>query len=516
MSDHLLGIDNGSTVVKAALFTLDGREVACAGRKLEMADAPPGWSELDAEGLWQSTAAAVREVLEKSEVDPQRIACVGCTGHGNGLYLVDQRGRPVRRAIVGSDTRARQWIDRWLAEGLDRRMRPLTMQAIWPAQPNALLNWMRECEPESLERAAAAVMCKDYTRGRLTGEIFTEITDMSGSSLLNVGTGAYDDAVLEGWRLGDLRRLLPPLRRPEDLCGRVTAEAAEATGLAPGTPVAGGMFDIDACGLSSGMVDENTLTMVAGTWGNNQYIARTPVVHENVFMTSCYAIPGFYLMLEGSATSASNLEWFVTQFFAAERDQAARQGGSVFDLCNRLVSETRPDDAGTLFLPFLYGSNVSFDGKACFVGFDGWQTRGHMLRAIYEGVVFSHKWHVERLLAFRDMPRQVRLTGGAARSEVWLQVFADVLQVPVEVPEGTELGALGAAIGAAVAAGVYPGYEAACGAMVRIARSCDPDRSRAELYAAKYARYLRVLEAMAPLWSDLAWQRKRKISEGDG
>lgn len=510
MSDYLLGIDNGSTLAKAALFTLDGREVACVARKLEMAAAPSGWSELDAEALWHATASAVREVLHRAGVHPQSVVCIGCTGHGNGVYLVDERGRPVRPGIGSSDARARKWVDRWLAEGLDRRMRPLTMQAVWPAQPNALLNWLRDFEPNSVARASAAVMCKDYTRGRLTGEIHAEVTDMSGTSLLNVGTGAYDDAVLEGWGLADLRRLLPPLRRPEEICGHVTAEAAEATGLAAGTPVAGGLFDIDACGLSSGMVDENTLTMVAGTWGINEYIARKPVVHENIFMSSCYAIPGYYLMLEGSATSASNLEWFVTQFFAAERDEVARQGGSVFELCNRLVAKTHPEDAGAIFLPFLYGSNVSLDGRACFLGLDGWQSRGHVLRAIYEGVVFSHKWHVERLLAFRAMPRQVRLTGGASRSQVWLQVFADILQVPVEVPDGTELGALGAAIAAAVAAQVYPSYEAACAAMVRIARSCEPDRSRADLYAAKYARYLRALEAMAPLWSDLAWKHPTK------
>ena len=205
------------------------------------------------------------------------------------------------------------------------------------------------------------------------------------------------------------------------------------------------------------MVDETQLCMIVGTWGNNQYISRTPVVHETVFMTTCYAIAGYYLMLEGSATSASNLEWFASEFFQAERDQLARTGGgSVYELCNSLVAQTRPDESGVVFLPFLYGCNVSLDGKAGFFGLDGWQTRGHVLRAIYEGIVFSHRWHMERLLQFRPPPERIRLSGGAARSEVWVQMFADILQTPVEVPSGTELGAFGAAIGAAVAAGCYP------------------------------------------------------------
>ena len=139
------------------------------------------------------------------------------------------------------------------------------------------------------------------------------------------------------------------------------------------------------------------------------------------------------------------------------------------------------------------------------MGLDGWQTRGHVLRAIYEGIVFSHRWHMERLLQFRAPPARIRLSGGAARSEIWVQMFADILQTPVEVPSGTELGALGAAIGAAVAAGCYPTYEAACAAMVRMSRTCEPNRALADVYQAKYARYRKVLDALAPLWSELVW-----------
>jgi L-xylulokinase len=223
-------------------------------------------------------------------------------------------------------------------------------------------------------------------------------------------------------------------------------------------------------------------------------------------MASCYSIPGYYLMLEGSPTSASNLEWFVAQYFQTENERAVAEGRSVYDLCNELVAGSKPQESGIVFLPFLYGSNVSLDGKACFFGLDGWQTRGHMLRAVYEGVVFSHKWHVDRLLRFRSMPASIRLTGGAARSEVWTQMFADVFQVPVEVPEGTELGALGAAICAAVACGIYPSYEQACAAMVRFARIHQPDHDLADCYRVKYDRYLRMLEMMQPVWSEMAWK----------
>ncbi len=506
MPQFLLGIDNGCTMAKAALFTADGREVAVASRRSDMLVTQPGWAEFDMHRIWTCAAEAVRDVIRQSGVDPGQIACVACTGHGNGLYLVDAGGNPVRNAIGSADSRARRYIDQWAKEDVLSRIRPKTMQAIWPAQPNALLRWLADHEPDSIRRARWILMCKDFVRTQLTGEIYMERTDMSGTSLLDVGTGQYDDEVLEAWGLANIRHMLPPLRNSADLCGKVTAAAAAATGLAEGTPVAGGLFDIDACGLASGMVDEQTLTMIAGTWGNNEYVARQPVVSSDVFMTSCYSIPGYYLVLEGSATSANNLDWFVGQFFQAEQALAASEGRSVYDVCNDLVAGARPQDSGIIFLPFLYSSNVSLDGKACFFGLDGWQTRGHLLRAVYEGIVFSHKWHVDRLFQFRSVPASIRLTGGVARSEVWTQMFADVFQIPVEVPMGTELGALGAAICAAVAAGIHPSYEQACAAMVRFARTHRPNPALADCYRAKYDRYLKMLAVLQPVWSEMAWK----------
>jgi len=210
-------------------------------------------------------------------------------------------------------------------------------------------------------------------------------------------------------------------------------------------------------------------------------------------------------MLEGSATSASNLEWFIEQFLAAEAAAAREQGSSVYDVVNDAVAATGPADAGIIFFPFLYGSNMDPDASACLIGLSDRHTRGHVLRAIYEGVLFGHMTHLERLLKFREMPERIRLSGGAARSDVWAQMVADIFQVPVDVPEGSELGALGAAICAAVAAGCYDSYQAACDAMVTFSRSYDPNTDLAETYKTKYARYKRAQEAMAPAWKDLVW-----------
>jgi L-xylulokinase len=355
-----------------------------------------------------------------------------------------------------------------------------------------------------MKKAGWVLMAKDYTRFRLTGKIQAELTDFSGTSLMNLQTCDYDDELLADFGIADMRQLLPPIIQTADIAGVVTSEAAAATGLKAGTPVAGGMFDIDACGLASGVVNEAQLCMIAGTWGNNQYISKTPVVDEDVFMTSCYSIPGYYLMLEGSATSASNLEWFVTQFFDADKQLAETQGKSVFDVVNEAVAATKPEESRIVFLPFLFGSNANPDAKASFIGINAWHNRGHVLRAIFEGVVFGHKGHVERLCKFRDMPDVIRLTGGASRSTEWVQVFADILQVPFEIPDGTELGALGAAIAAGVACGCFDGYNEAIEKMVSFSRLQEPNPAMKSVYEEKYDRYKKVIAALDPIWKDIS------------
>jgi len=499
MAKYLMGIDNGGTVCKAALFTLDGKEVAVASQKVQNINQ----TEMDMNQTWASTCGAIKGVIDKAGIAAAEIACIAAAGHGNGIYLVDADGNPVRNAIYSSDSRARSYIEQWAADGVDRKIRPKTTQCIWPAQPNALLRWLEDNEPETIEKTKWVFMCKDFLRFKLTGEAYAELTDMSGTSLMNVVTGEYDEEVMAAWGLAHMQDKLPPLCKSADVAGKVTAEAAAATGLAEGTPVAGGMFDIDACGLSSAITDQSQLCMILGTWGNNQYVTPNPVI-EDVFMTSCYAIPGLYLILEGSATSASNLEWFIAQFLGAEANAAEADGKSVYDVVNDLVASSDPAASNVIYLPFLYGSNVNPDAKGTLIGLTDAHTQGDVLRAVYEGVVFGHMTHMERLLTFREMPERIRLSGGAARSEVWVQIVADVFQCPVEIPDGTELGALGAAICAGVACGEYDSYQGAIDAMVRFARVQEPNADLADLYKAKYARYKKVIEALDGVWADLA------------
>jgi len=499
-SRYLLGIDNGGTVTKAALYSPSGDEIAVASVKTAMLFPHPGHAEKDVAELWAANVRVIRDVVRKAGIAAGDIAGVAVTGHGNGMYLVGEDGEPAWNGINSADSRAASYVERWEQDGTADRILPLSCQSIWAAQPVALLAWFRDNEPAALVRTRWIFMCKDYIRYRLTGEAFAEVTDYSGTNLMNVRELRYDPALLAAFGISTVRDKLPPLRRSAEICGCVTKGAAAETGLREGTPVAGGLFDIDACAIATGITDPETLCLIAGSWSINEYIAAAPVQSRELFMTSAYCMPGYWLITEASATSASNLEWVVSELMGEEAREARAQGRSVYDTCNEMVTATAAGDSGVVFLPFLYGSNAGPRASSCFLGLKGWHGKAHLLRAVYEGVVFSHRTHIDRLLGFRGRPTAARISGGAAKSPVWTQMFADVLQLPIELAASEELGAMGAAICAGIGVGLFSSFENAVSRMVRVSRTVQPDPAMRDVYDGKYARYKRLLGVLGGAW----------------
>jgi L-xylulokinase len=503
MGKYFLGIDNGNTVSKAALFDLHGKEVAIACCKVDTVYLHPGWTERDMQALWQSTASAIREVIAKTGANPADIAGIGCTAHGNGIYLLDKQGRPLRNGVQSMDTRAADIVNQWNANNLASQVFPYTIQSFWPAQPNALLAWIKKHEPQNYERIGAILMCKDYIKYRLTGEITTDFTDMSGSSLMDVRSKCYSRELMTLYDLAEVYDALPPIKQSFEVIGQVTQAVSKETGLAAGTPVVGGMFDVDASAVGCGAVNSGQACIVAGTWSINEVITDEPLVDPNLFMTTLFAVPGRFLSVEASATSATNLEWFVNQCCGDERAEAKQRGVSVYEICNEEVASVAPDNTDIIFHPFLYGSNVQPTARAGFYGVAGWHTRAHMLRALYEGVVFSHLSHINKLRVAGAQIQSVRLTGGGSRSRVWSQMFADMLQVPVEVSDGSELGARGAALAAGVGTGVYRDYAQAVEQAVSILHVQEAIPTNTALYQERYAKYERLIQVMQAPWNEL-------------
>ena len=490
---YLLGLDNGGTMTKAALFDENGTPVASASRQTPLSTPSAGREERDMEELWQANAACIREVLERSGIDPGAVAGVGCTGHGKGAYLWGEDG-PVCPAIASTDRRAEDIVRRFSADGTAAEVRRRTLQPPIACQPPLLLRWIKENAPQLLPRIRHVFSCKDYIRFRLTGEARSELTDASGTALLDPVTGQFDPALFALFGIAELADRLPPPCGAWERCGTVTEAAARQTGLRPGTPVAGGMFDIDACAVAAGVTDPDRLCMITGTWSINEYPSRTPVSDETT-RSSLFCLPGYWLIEESSPTSAGDLEWLLNTCLKAEVAQARADGVRFYDRADALVAALPPQDSRVVFLPFLYGSNTAVH-DAAFVGLSNAHGSADLLRAVYEGVTYAHRMHLSRLLRFRRPPAAIRLTGGAARSAVWVQMFADVLGLPVEAVGMAQPGALGAAMAAAVAGGIWPSPQAAVRQMMPPVRTVLPDPAAAAVYEEKYARYLAVTERL--------------------
>jgi len=492
---YLLGLDAGNTVIKAVLFDRLGNQIAAHGVDGTTHKPSPGMVERSLPELWENAKAAIGGCIRKADIDSRDIAAIGTAGHGNGLYLFDREGEPLI-GIQSLDIRAAS-----LAAELDAaaggEMHAISLQRPWPSQTPVLLAWLKRHRPDLYERAGTLLFAKDVVTRYLTGARASEISDMSGAGLLRLPETTYDTELLALYGLEDAQALLPELLRPTSVAGKVTPEAAQATGLAEGTPVMAGYFDVVASALGSGAVGPRAASIVAGSWSINQVFSETPLRDERVFMVAAYG-PGLFVNMENSATSAANLEWYVRTLI-----ERGAHHDDPFGVVNRLVGEVVPAHDDPLFHPFLYGGRLGAHQRGGFFGLAGWHGEGHMLRAIFEGVMFEHRRHVEVLGEAGVSFANAALSGGGSRSVHWPQMFADGLGVPVTVAEASETGALGAAIAASVGVGIYPDEVVAVRAMTRPARHFAPNLAMRAHYDRRYAIWTRLTQAVDPLWREL-------------
>lgn len=490
----LLGVDAGGTVTKAALFTVDGRQVALATERAAPATPHPRWLERDMEDAWQTAARAVRRVIEDNDVAPARIAAAGIAAHNEGAYLVDSALEPIRPAILAGDSRAHDELDRWARNGTVARVLELTGQEPGTGSPAPLLAWLAAHEPEALARTRWLLCCKDWLRLRLTGEVATDPSD-AASLFTEVRTGEYSDRVLACFGMPSLGRILPPIRGSAAVVGRVTRRAADETGLPAGLPVVTGAHDVDAGAIGVGAIRPGRLSMMAGTWSINQ-IPADEVRLDPRWEARAFVEAERWLHMATSPASAATLEWFVDRFGPVGDDR--------FAVVDREVAEVGDDPAGPAFHPFLLGSPYGAEASGAFLGLRGWHGRGHVLRAVFEGVVCTHREHVAALREAFSIEDAGRLTGGGARSDIWCQMFADALRLPVEVPDTEEAGARGAAVLAGVGVGVWPDLAQAAAATVRVRRRYEPERTGASRFDEIFARYATTVAALRPVWRQLA------------
>lgn len=497
MPKYVIGLDNGGTLVKAAVFDLAGNEIITKGLHTPVLSPRPGYTERDMEELWRHNCQCVREAVSGARIDGGDVIGIAVCGHGKGLYLWGKDNRPAYNGIVSTDSRAWEYPEKWYADGTAQKIYPQICQKLLASQQAALLAWLKDREPAAYGNIRWVFSVKDYIRFRMTGEAYSEATDISGSGLMDIINVRFDERMLDLLGIGEVYGKLAPIRFSHEQCGSVTREAAELMGLKEGTPVAGGMFDIDACAVAMDLTGPEALCTIAGTWSINEYISASPVTDGSIAMNSLFAIPPYFLVEECSATSAGNLDWFLDTFFDRK---SVPEGRRLYEYVDELAASIPPERSDVYFLPFLYGSNDHPLGKAAFVGLTAYHELNHCLRAVYEGVAYSHKTHIDRLLKTRPAPRAIRIAGGAVNSSVWVQMFADVLGFPMETIAAKELGALGCAMAAAVAAGEFRDYAEAVSAMTRIQRNIEPNPQTAEIYRRKYEKYTAVRTALSGIW----------------
>jgi L-xylulokinase len=495
MSDvarYLLGLDAGNTVIKAVLFDLTGKQIAMSAMDGQSSRPAPGYVERDLDELWSNARRVIRECLEQSGIAADQIAAIGCAGHGNGLYLIDAAGDALL-GVQSLDTRAADLAAELAGQG--DALHAISLQKPWPAQTPTLLAWVKRHRPQIYARAATVLMSKDFINFRLTGERTGDISDMSGAGFLRMPECRYDDQLMALYGLEDAISILPRLVAPSDIAGRVSAKAAAETGLAQGTPVIGGYFDVVSSALGAGSVRAGSASIIAGSWGINQVFSQEPAINPDVFMVAGFG-PGRFVNIESSATSAANLEWYVREFL--------ERGGhhdDPFGYCNSLIAKLAPADDDPFYHPFLYGSGQGAEFRAGFYGIAGWHREAHLLRALFEGVMFEHRRHIGVLQGAGLALAEATLAGGGSRSPVWPQMFADGLNLPVTVATARETGALGAAIGAGVGVGLFADYEAGATAMTSAAARYTPDPEMVAHYDKRYRRYLDLTARMRGFWS---------------
>jgi xylulokinase len=451
-----------------------------------------GWAEQQPDDWWAACTIAVPRALERARLRGDDIACLGFSGQMHGAVMLDESGRVVRPALIWCDLRTDRQCRKLTEKIGAERLIQLTCN---PALPNFTLTkflWVRENEPENWKRVRAVMLPKDYVRYQLTGERATDMADASGTLLLDVANRRWSNEMLEAAEID--RDLLPALYESPDVCGKVSARAAAATGLKAGTPVVAGAGDQAAGATGMGIVTPGAVSATIGTSGVVFAATDAPALdRKGRLHTFCHAIPGRWHMMGVTQAAGLSLRWFRDQFGAGTDD-----GRDPYERLTEEAATAPPGCNGLLFTPYLMGERTPhLDPRArgAFVGLTASHTRADVIRAILEGVAFSLR---DTFSIFGEMNvpvKSVRLGGGGARSALWRQIQADVYGHEIEVVEAEEGAAYGAALLAGVGARMWASVDEACVSVVRVAKRVGPDAEAVATLNKNYAAYRRVYGA---------------------
>ncbi len=466
----LIGVDIGTSSAKAILVRENGEVVASHGEDYGITTRFPGWAEQNPDLWYEKAALCVRRAAAAAGGGVKGIALCG---QMHSLVLVDRENRPLGDAIIWADSRSGREVEEISGIIGEDVLRGATLNRLAAGFGLASLFWLRKHEPETMEKAAAALCPKDYVRGRFTGNFEQEISDASATCCLDVAEGEWAWSLLD--RLGLPRAIFPALRRSTDFAGGLNAESAELCGLPAGVPVYCGGSDSGMAGIGAGLIGEGVFGLNIGTGGQVAALLRKPLFDaEYRTSTLCHPIQGHWIVQGATLCAGLALKWFRNAFCP----------GKDFSELSAMADSVPCGSEGLLFLPYLTGERTPWfdpDARGMFAGLSLRHGIPEMVRAVMEGVTLALEQSFGILREMGVAGDRIISMGGGAKSPVWLQMQADVFGLPVHAATGDAC--VGAAIAAGVGCGVYADFFEGCRAAVGGGRrEYLPDPQRHAVY----------------------------------
>ena len=490
----LIGIDVGTSGLKTIAIDADsGKLVASASRDYPLSTPRAGWAEQDPEDFVKAAFAALREITSALGGRASHVAGVGLTGQMHSAVLLDGDLAVVRPAILWCDVRTtaecRAIHDELGDAGLARAVGNRALEGF--TLPKLL--WVRAHEPEAWARVRTVLMPKDLVGLRLTGELGADVSDASGTLAFDPRTRTWSDEVLSAFGLS--RSLFPTSGESSDVLGRVSGEAASATGLPQGTLVARGAADNAAGAVGLGVVRTGRAMASVGTSG--VVLAHTDdyVVEPEMRLHSfCHAVPGRYYLMGVMLSAGGALRWYRDVLCDGEKMAAELRKVDPYEIVTDAASTAKPGAGGVVFLPYLMGERTPHNDAAargCFVGISATTTKADLSRAVLEGITYGLRDSLDlmRELGGATGASEIRLTGGGAKSIFWRQLMADVFEAEVAITTSTEGPAFGAAILAGAAAGAFASVEEGADALVHVTSRVAPNTALSGRYREAHAAY---------------------------
>ncbi len=503
---YLLGIDVGTSGAKTLLISADGQVVASAIEEYPLSTPHPLWAEQDPTDWWRSTVGSIAAVLARSGVDPREIAGLGLTGQMHGLVALDVQGKVLRPCIMWNDQRTgAQCAEIMQTVGRERFLR-LTGNVALPGFTAPKVLWVRENEPDIYRRIARVLLPKDYVRYRLTGDLATEVSDASGTVLFDVAHRRWSGEVLQA--LDIPADWLPASYESPAVTGSLSASAARETGLRAGLPVVGGGGDQAAQAVGSGIVEEGIISVTVGTSGvvfaSTDAMVLDPQGRLHSF---CHAVPGTWHVMGVVLSAGGSLRWLRDTVACPEREVGRLSGLDPYEVMTAEAARVAPGSEGLLFLPYLTGERIPYadpNARGAFVGITLRHDKAALVRSVLEGVSYGLRDSLELLRELRIPIRQVRASGGGARSALWRQIMADIFATELVTINITEGAAYGAALLAGVGAGVYKSVLEATAATIRVVDRTEPIAANASTYEGYYEQYHALYGQLKPTFDAIA------------